>query len=108
LYRAHGFFNPYLAERTGVTSDDLEALWDALTHLFDLDRSASRPEMFVQGLYVFSHDSKLGNAPAQKLFKRIDVNRVDGVRVPRSFDDYSVTVNDTDLPVGVQLTTLAG
>ena len=40
LYRAHGFFNPFLAAKTGVQPEDLEALWDALQHLFELDRSA--------------------------------------------------------------------
>jgi CRISPR-associated protein Csd2 len=106
LYRAHGYFNPFLAERTGVTADDLVAFWEAVAHLFDLDRSASRPEMFVQGLYVFTHDSKLGNAPAHRLFERIAIERNNKSEPPRSFADYTVAVEDTDLPPGVQLTTL--
>lgn len=113
LYRAHGYFNPYLAERTGVTSEDLEAYWDAVSHLFDLDRSASRPEMFVQGLYVFSHESKLGNEPAQRLFDRIRIKPVnaneknESVEPPRSFADYTIVVDDTELSKkGVTLTPL--
>jgi len=109
LYRAHGFYNPLLAGSeggTGVTAGDLEALWEAIEHLFDLDRSASRGEMIVRGLYVFSHEKPLGNAPAHKLFERIAAKLVDDSKPPRSFSDYTVTVDDATLPAGVTLTAL--
>jgi CRISPR-associated protein Csd2 len=92
LYRAHGYFNPYLAEKTGVTGDDMSALWEALQNLFEFDRSAARGEMNVRGLYVFTHDDKKGNAPAHKLFdliRRPEV--VDKTKPPRDFSDYLVT-----------------
>jgi len=109
LYRAHGFYNPLLAGSeggTGVTAGDLEALWEAIEHLFDLDRSASRGEMIVRGLYVFSHEKPLGNAPAHRLFERIAAKLVDDSKPPRSFSDYTVTVDDATLPAGVTLTAL--
>ena len=90
LYRAHGFFNPFLAAKTGVQPEDLEALWDALQHLFELDRSAARGEMTVRGLAVFSHEDAKGNAPAHRLFGLIRVERREGVEAPRSFADYRV------------------
>ena len=106
LYRAHGYFNPFLADRTGVTSSDLEAFWDALSNLFDFDRSASRPDMAVCGLYVFSHDNKLGNAPARILFDLIQVPETNGT--PRRFTEYQVVVAEDRLPPGVTLTRLVG
>ena len=109
LYRAHGFYNPLLAsgERgTGVTSEDLSIFWEAVQHLFDIDRSAARGEMTVRGLYVFSHEKALGNAPAHKLFERITVKRKDEAKPARAFGDYTVTVEDADLPDGVTLTAL--
>ncbi|MBB6096614.1 CRISPR-associated protein Csd2 [Deinobacterium chartae] len=106
LYRAHGFFSPHLARGTGVTSDDLRVFWDALVNMWDLDRSASRGYMAVRGLYVFTHDRPLGNAPAHKLFERIEITRDAGSLVPRRFSDYTVTVLDADLPEGVTLTRL--
>jgi len=106
LYRAHGFFNPFLAEMTGVSQEDLEAFWEAMEHLFDLDRSAARGEMAVRGLYVFSHEDKKGNAPAHKLFERVHVDKKDGVEAPRAFSDYSVDVDKDDWPKGVTLTAL--
>lgn len=90
LYRAHGYFNPFLAKGTGVSADDLDALWDALQNLFDLDRSAARGEMAVRGLWVFSHDNEKGNAPAHKLFELVKTPAVGGS--PRSFDDYRPSI----------------
>ena len=58
-------------------------------------------EMNPQDLIVFRHDSALGNALAQKLFRRVKVERNGDVKVPRSFDDYTVTVDEADLPAGV-------
>lgn len=106
LYHAHGYFNPFLADRTGVTSDDLGAFWEALVNLFEFDRSASRGDMAVCGLYVFSHDSKLGNAPARALFDLIETPEMNGT--PRRFSDCTVIVNEGAVPSGVTLTRLVG
>lgn len=107
LYRAHGFFNPHFARRTGVTSEDLELLWQALENMWDLDRSSSRGLMACQGIYIFSHESSLGNAPAYRLFQRVQIQRNDGVEAPRRFADYTVSVDDSGLPPGITLTRLA-
>ncbi|CCQ93018.1 CRISPR-associated protein, Csd2 family [[Clostridium] ultunense Esp] len=90
LYRTHGFFNPFLAEKTGVTSEDLEDLWDALTNLFDFDRSAARGEMNVRGLFIFTHENGKGAAPAHQLFELVKAERRMDVQVPRSFEDYVI------------------
>jgi len=106
LYRAHGYFNPYLAEQTGVTVEDLETLWEALQNLFEFDRSAARGEMNVRGLWVFTHENPKGNAHAHELFELVTVRKRDGVTTPRSFDDYEVHVDRSRLPAGVTLTAL--
>ncbi|HXK33092.1 MAG TPA: type I-C CRISPR-associated protein Cas7/Csd2 [Dehalococcoidia bacterium] len=108
LYVGHGFFNPHFAAQTGVTAEDLELFWQALQGMWDLDRSSSRGLMALRGLYVFTHDSKLGNAPAHALFDRVSVRRNEGVEAPRAFTDYTVTVDDASLPQGVTLTRLVG
>ena len=64
--------------------------------------------MACRGLYVFSHESSLGNAPAHRLFERISVQLKEGVATPRKFGDYAVTINDIDLPPGISLTRLEG
>lgn len=108
LYVGHGFFSPHLAWQTGVTEEDLELFWDALVYMWDLDRSASRGMMNLRGLYVFTHDNKLGNAPSQQLFERVRPSRRnENHDSPRKFEDYEVRV-DEDLPEGVTLTRVLG
>lgn len=92
LYVAHGFVSSFLAKQTHFSDTDLDLLWEALGSMFEHDRSAARGEMNTRGLYIFKHDSELGNAPAHKLFDFIQVKRSNGSDTPpRSFSDYSVT-----------------
>jgi CRISPR-associated protein Csd2 len=103
LYRAHGFISAHLAQQTGFSEDDLELLWQALSQMFDHDRSAARGEMATRGLYVFKHvgtdgepaqrkqQAMLGCAPAHKLFDLIRVEQKDTSRPPRDFSDYRVS-----------------
>lgn len=101
LYRAHGFVSAFLAKQTGFGDDDLELLWQAFGSMFEHDRSAARGEMSTRGLYVFQHDSELGNAHAHALFERIATSKTSDV--PRGFTDYAVRVNDVGLPPAVKL-----
>ena len=107
LYRAHGFFNPHFAKRTGVDSKDLAIVWQALQGMWDLDRSAARGMMSCRGLYVFSHESNLGNAPAQDLFARI-ITPPSASAAPRLFSDYKIAIDEGAMPAGVTLTRLVG
>jgi CRISPR-associated protein Csd2 len=103
LYRCHGFISAHLANETGFSDDDLTLFWQALTQMFDHDRSASRGTMSPQKLIAFKHQSPLGNAPAHKLFERVTVHRKSSSPVARAFFDYEVTVNKSDLPPGIEV-----
>ena len=93
LYVCHGFISANLAKQTGFSEEDLNLFWEALKNMFDVDRSAARGLMSAQKLIVFKHDSVLGNAPANKLFDLVKVEKnCDGVA--RSFSDYQVTINE--------------
>ena len=101
LYRAEGYVSANLARKTtGFSEEDLELLWTAILNMFENDHSAARGKMAVRELIIFKHDSELGNAPSYKLFDAVTVARKDGIAVPRSYQDYTVTVADT-LPEGV-------
>lgn len=102
LYRARGFVSAALAADTGFCSTDLEVLWEALVNMFEHDRSAARGLMTTRKLYIFKHDSTLGNAPAHVLFDKVSVARKDPKAPARGFSDYSVSVSG-DLPKGVEL-----
>lgn len=102
LYAAHGFVSSFLAKQTGFDENDLELLWQALAQMFEHDRSAARGEMTTRGLYVFKHDSELGNAPAHNLFELIQVKK-NTEEPARDFADYTVTVKEAAIPAGVSL-----
>lgn len=132
LYVTKGFVSANLAAGTGFSDDDLAHLWQALTSMWDHDRSASKGVMACRGLYVFKHvgtdsnaeqrvrQAKLGCAPAQRLLDFstdqrpqadtiIEINKRDGyVGSPRAFSDYVVSVHGDRLPAGVELVRIVG
>jgi len=108
LYRCHGFINPFLADQTGFSEEDLELFFQALENAFQFDQSAARPagSMAPRALLIFRHEgtdtdasqrakqAKLGCAPSHALFDRLqivsfeDEPAPDG-KPPRKFADYS-------------------
>lgn len=106
LYIGYGFFVPHFARQTGFSAEDLAMFWTALQSVWDIDRSANRGMLALRGLNVFSHENALGNAPAYRLFDCIDTKLREGVSIPRHIKDYTITVNEKDLPDGVTLTRL--
>lgn len=104
LYVAHGFVSPHLAADTGFSEEDLKLLWTALANMFELDRSAARGQMATRKLFVFEHESPLGNAPAHVLFGLMKPEKKEGIPVPRKFEDYAaVAVDQLRVPTGVAL-----
>lgn len=104
VYLAHGFVNPFLADQTGFSDNDLELLWEALKNAFQFDQSAARPagSMAARNLIVFSHSTQLGNAPSHKLFELIHIEKLQKDEKPaRDFSDYLVNVDLTQVPTGV-------
>lgn len=105
LYRVEGYISANLARKTtGFSEDDLELLWQAILNMFELDRSAARGKMAVRQLIVFRHDSELGNAPAWKLFELVKAEKNPGVVAPRAYSDYTLSVDEENLPTGVTCT----
>ena len=105
LYRVHGYISAPLAAKSGFSEDDLEVFWQSLENMFEHDRSAARGEMSARKLFVFKHDSALGNAKASTLFSSVSVKRVDesDAAPARKFEDYSVTIYRSVVPQGVEV-----
>lgn len=105
LYRAEGFVSASLAEKTGFSEEDMSLFCEALMNMFENDRSAARGLMSSRKLVLFKHESKLGNAPAYKLFDAVKTRRVieDGAEA-RSYDDYEIVVSSDAVPEGVSMT----
>ena len=108
VYVAHGFVSSFLAKQTGFGEDDLELVFQALAQMFEHDRSAARGEMSTRGLYVFKHESELGNASAHALFERLKVAPKEEGAVARSFDAYSVQFDGESLSVGQEVKPVPG
>jgi CRISPR-associated protein Csd2 len=118
LYRCHGFINPFLADQTGFSDDDLELFFQALENAFQFDQSAARPagSMAPRALLIFRHDgtdtdeaqrakqAKLGCAPSHSLFDRLKIESfeerqsADG-KPPRKFADYASRITFDDKPL---------
>jgi CRISPR-associated protein Csd2 len=105
LYSAKCYISPAFAEQTGFDQADFKLLIEAMTHLFDHDRSAARGDMVVRGLFDFEHvgtqaqgnteqnrrEARLGCAHAHRLFETIKVDLEHEFKQPISFKDYIVT-----------------
>lgn len=102
LYRLEGTVSPHKAEITEFSEEDLELVWQALMNMFDLDRSAARGKMTSRKLYVFKHDSMLGNAPSTKLFDLVTATTKDDLP-PTEYADCSIMCDKDNVPRGVTL-----
>jgi CRISPR-associated protein Csd2 len=116
LYMGQGFVSAHLAAETGFTPDDLDLLWDALLNMFEIDRSASKGLMStLEPVIVFRHvgtdsdmrqrsrQAMLGCAPAHKLFGLVSIAPKPDVAAPRKHNDYTLTVEASRLPKGVEV-----
>lgn len=106
LYRSQGFVNPFLAEQTGFSDEDLELLFIALENAFQFDQSAARPagSMAPRGLLVFKHNSQLGCAPSHTLFDRLAIESFEdrpeeNGKPARKFSDYAKRITFDGKPL---------
>lgn len=102
LYRCHGFISAPLAAQTGFNEEDLALFWQALSNMFEHDRSAARGQMEARRLVAFRHESPLGNASAHKL---LDSVQVEALASPvRRYSDYKVVVpGQSAMPPGITI-----
>lgn len=118
LYRCHGFVNPFLADQTGFSEEDLELFFQALENAFQFDQSAARPagSMAPRGLLIFKHEgdgsteeekmksAKLGRSPSHTLFDRLKIESFDHTpsadgKPPRKFADYASRITFDGQPI---------
>jgi CRISPR-associated protein Csd2 len=83
VYVAFGSINPVLAERTGFTDADAEAIKAILPKLLQNDCSAARPEGSMEILKViwWKHDSKAGSRSSSKVHRSLTVGPDGAVKV---------------------------
>jgi CRISPR-associated protein Csd2 len=107
LYCAKGYISAPLAAQTGFSNADLDLFKTALNQMFEHDRSAARGAMAPRRCIAFRHESALGNARADQLFARVRAEMKPEVaktgRPPRSFNDYLIAANESELPKGISV-----
>ncbi len=75
IYVAFGSMNPQLAERTGFSDADADAIKQVLPRLFQNDESAARPAGSMEVLTVlwWKHNSKAGQYSSAKVHRTLTV-----------------------------------
>jgi CRISPR-associated protein Csd2 len=75
VYVFYGSMNPQLAERTGFSDEDAEAIKRVLPKLFENDASSARPEGSMEVLKViwWKHNCKSGQYSSAKVHRTLSV-----------------------------------
>lgn len=78
IYVFKGSMNPQLAEKTGFSDTDADAIKVILPKLFENDASSARPEGSMEVLTVFwwKHNSKGGQYSSAKVHQTLDVKKI--------------------------------
>jgi CRISPR-associated protein Csd2 len=76
VYEVYGAITPQLAEKTGFSDADAEAIKAVLPRLFEGDASSARPEgsMAVKKVIWWQHHSKAGQYSSAKVHGSLHVN----------------------------------
>lgn len=77
IYVFHGSMNPQLAEKTGFSDSDAEAIKKALPTLFENDESSARPSGSMEVLKVvwWKHNCKSGQYSSAKVHRALSVEK---------------------------------
>ncbi|MDL2218170.1 type I-C CRISPR-associated protein Cas7/Csd2 [Christensenellaceae bacterium OttesenSCG-928-M15] len=92
LYVCKGSINCQLAEKTGFTQGDADAIHEALCTLFENDLSSARPEgsMEVRAVYWWKHANKTGQYSSAAVHRSLQIT--EKVDIPKAFEDYEITL----------------
>jgi CRISPR-associated protein Csd2 len=95
VYVFYGSINPQLAEKTGFSNSDAEAIKVVLPKLFENDESSARPAGSMQVIKVFwwDHGCKAGKYSSAKVHQSIIVN-ADGSYHIDNLDNLNVEIID--------------
>jgi CRISPR-associated protein Csd2 len=80
IYVFYGAMNPQLAERTGFSDEDANAIKEIMPKLFENDASSARPEGSMKILKViwFKHNSSSGQYSSAKVHSSVEIDKNNG------------------------------
>lgn len=83
------FVNPNHAGKSGCTADDVELFKFMLPYIYDLTRSAIRPDVRLRHAWYVEHKSVLGSCPDYLILDALTPERIGDPNVPsESWKDY--------------------
>ncbi len=83
------FVNPNCAGKTGCKAEDIELLKLAIPYLYDLNRSAVRPDVRLRHAWYIEHKNNLGSCPDYLLLEALMPERIGCSTDPsESWADY--------------------
>lgn len=101
LYKCVFNINPYYAEKTGMTKEDIDVVLEALVNCWDLEKSSVRADISPRALFVFEHKNPMG-CHSRSLHNLIKIAK--SVDEPTKPEDYTISVDEEGVPEGVELT----
>lgn len=103
LYHMSIQINSMMAQRNGITMDDVNLLIDALQHMFENDMSSGRA-LTLRKLIVVEHTKPMGNVPRDTVENALTATLKIPDDCPTSYNDYIVTFHRNLLPKEVKVT----
>lgn len=100
VYRFEVHVSPAKAKRTGFSEEDLNILIESIKSMFDNNRTSSKNDMELTKLFVFEHESNLGNCPIAKLNSLVHVEKI---TPDLGRDYYDITIDESSISNGVTL-----
>lgn len=101
LYVFYVSISAVQAAKNGFTAEDLKVYETALINMFENDESSCRNSMSVRGIFRFTHEHELGNAPFWKLKELVHIDSK--VDYPRQFNDFDICVDEAAIPEGITM-----
>ena len=96
VYVIKGSINARMAEKNGLSEDDVKKILYALKTLFVNDETSARPagSMNVEKLFVFRHNKKDGNYSYKEVFDSVKIEKI--TDEPNDIKDYHIYVEKLD------------
>lgn len=96
LYVVRGSVNARIAEKNGVSREDIDKMLYAVKTMFVNDETSARPagSMNVEKTFVFEHHSLDGDYSPKEVFETVHITRIDDQ--PNDVSDYEISVKKLD------------
>lgn len=88
------------ADKTGFNEKDLSLLIESIKTMYENNSSASKNNMSVSNLFVFKHNSKLGNCSFETLENCIKITK-EQKEIGR--EKYKITLDKTNIPAEIEV-----